>query len=109
MNKVLFSIIMVLFITGCVNKPQRVVVTDKQLVYVSIPKHFLTECKTTKPFKKDIYLYDESGKDNTFDVKESMLTSYIISLHKDIATCNKQINSISEFDRDQNLLINKKK
>ena len=114
MKKILVSIILVLAITGCANKPQRVVVTDKQLVYVSIPQEYLVDCKATRQPKQDSYLGTKENKSlelvvKDYQEKETKLSNYINSLHRDIGNCNSQLRSIRTFDKEQNSLINNKK
>ena len=100
MKKWLLSIFILVVITGCAVKPQRIVVTEEKLVYVPIPEKYLTPCKTTKPINRQEY----NSIDDTSE-KETLLTSNIISLHKDIFTCNKQIESIKEFNGKQIQLV----
>lgn len=102
MKKLLLSIFVIVLLTGCAVKPQRIVVTQEKLVYVPLPEEYLTPCKTTKPINKQEY---DSINDSS--EKETLLANNIISLHKDIYTCNKQIDSIKEFNDEQIQLVEK--
>lgn len=103
MNKIILSLVLIILTTGCSVKPQRVVVTDTKLVYTPLPADYLKNCKTTQPPKKDDFLALKDPSE-----KESVLTKYIISLHKDIKTCDGQIDAIRKFDAEQIELIKKK-
>ncbi len=108
MNKIILTLILIILITGCSIKPQRVVVTETKLVYTSIPSHYLTSCETTQPPNQKDYLAIEDTLDGYVE-KETILSKYATSLILDIKKCNEKLQAIKKFDADQTKLINKKK
>lgn len=102
MNKLFFIFLVVILISGCVAKPQRVIVKEVEFVYNPIPESFLKKCSVTKPPAKQEYMSaDDIGKEN-------LLRTNIISLYGDLNNCNSQINSIRDFNTQQQKIINKK-
>lgn len=104
MNKILISLLLVTLITGCSVKPQRIVVKETELVYVPIPEQYIKECSTTQPPNKKEYLAIEDFSD-----KEVVLAKYIMTLHKDVHNCGKQVEAIKKFNTEQMELVNKRK
>lgn len=102
MKKILLITLLAVILTGCSTKPQRIVVTEEKLVYVPIPKKYLSPCKTTRPIDKKEYLEIKIASE-----KETLLANNIISLHKDIHICNEQIKAIAEFNNKQIELMKK--
>ena len=92
--KKLFIVIMIVLMTGCVPVKPDVVVKEK-VVYKTIPSTLTLACNVTTP--PDIISYVKS----TNQVKEDTLTKYTNSLLNDLNVCNKQLNSIKDWDIQQ--------
>lgn len=103
MNKLFFILALIMLISGCSTKPQRVIVKETEYVYTSIPDASLRKCSVTKPPAKQEYLdTDDIGREN-------LLRSTIVKLYGDLDKCNSQIQSIKDFDTEQQKIIKKKK
>lgn len=85
-------------LVGCANfnkKPEVIVKTVTENIYVEIPKEFLIPCDVSKPPNKEMYL-----KLNASD-KEYELVMYSTNLLVNIAQCNIRINKLKQWNDKQ--------
>jgi len=102
MKKLMFICLLVILVTGCAVKPQRVIVKETEYAYVPISDNLLKECHVTKPPSKKEYLEADVTE------QENMLRSTIVSLYGDLNNCNKQIKAIDKFNTESKQLLEKK-
>jgi len=84
-----------LVISGCSTQPKynKLDVQPVKHVYVSIPESLVSPCNPDKPMSKEEYLALKPHE------REEYLTNYSIRLLGVIKSCNLQLKSISELNK----------
>jgi hypothetical protein len=93
--RVLFLLVITLFLTACasVQKKDSLTVKEKEVVKVRVPDELLTPCVPERPLSKEDYL------SKSFPERETYLTDYSVSLLKTIKECNVKLDRIREFNK----------
>ena len=90
-------IMAIVALSGCATAPVSVV-TKTDTVVVSIPETLLTQCLIDSPPNRESYIA------STWPNKEKLLSTYSVSLLKNLSDCNLQLKNALLFQNKQKLL-----
>jgi len=88
--------ILTFFLTACATGPRydQIDVKEKELVYVTVPKHLVEPCVADKPTSKEDYLKLKPHE------REQYLADYTVTLLTTIKECNIKLSKIRKLNSD---------
>ena len=90
-----YLILLCLALTGCAGQEVIKTVTQTKYQATKVPDEFFTKCPVTTPPKRADYV------GLSYQEKENVLTTYSLTLLKDLDVCNDKLSKIKQLQDEQ--------